>query len=127
MAYRTGIALSYAVRNGAAGCDAAGCGGAARNAGPATKAVDCVATCVGAAGTRMETAYAVTTSPVRHGTEELKASTAKPARRMKTTAAKTASRPPWKPPPMPPMEAAANASMETAAPMKTAPATSRLG
>ena len=58
MAYRTGIAQGYVVRHGAAGCD-----GAARNAGPATIAVD-VATCVGAGGTGLEAARAVTASPL---------------------------------------------------------------
>src|SRR6516225_3396485 len=72
MAYRTGIAQGYAVRDRAAGCN-----GAARNTGPTTIAVARVATGVGVGGAGLEAAYAVTASAARHGVEGMKTSTTK--------------------------------------------------
>jgi hypothetical protein len=112
MAYHTGIAQGYAVRDGAAACD-----GALRNARSTMIAVSRVATGVGVGGAGLEASCAVTASHVRRGVEGVKASATK------TTCKATA-----------PMETAAPASMETATTMKAtttmeaaAPATARFG
>src|SRR5216683_3494092 len=87
MAYRTGVALHHAVRDGAVACDEA-----VRNAGPTVIAVARVATGVGVGGTGLEAAYAVAASPARHGVEGMRASTTKTTSGMKASAAvKTAS------------------------------------
>src|SRR5260370_16993307 len=80
MAYRTGVALHHAVRDGAVACDEA-----VRNAGPTMIAVARVATGVGVGGTGLEAAYAVAASPARHGVEGMKASTTKTTTRIKAT------------------------------------------
>ena len=121
MAYRTGVALHHAVRDGAVACDEA-----VRNAGPTMIAVARVATGVGVGGTGLEAAYAVAASPARHGVEGMKASTTKTTSGMKATAAvKTASGMKASAT----METATHAAMEAAAPatMEAAPATARLG
>jgi hypothetical protein len=86
MAYRTGIAQGYAVRDGTAGCD-----GAARNAGPTTIAVAGVATGVGMGRTGLEAAYAVTACAARRGVDGMKAAATKTASGMKAATMKTAS------------------------------------
>jgi hypothetical protein len=84
MAYRTGIAQGCAVRDGAVACDEA-----VRNAGPTMIAVARIATGVGAGGTGLEAARAVTASPARRGVEGMKAAATKTASGMKATAATT--------------------------------------
>jgi ribonuclease E len=104
MAYRTGVALHHAARDGAVSCDEV-----VRNARQTMMAVDGVATCVGASGAGLEAAYSVTASPTRHGVEGVKASTTKTASGMKATATvetTTAAT----------VETAAAATVETAAP-----------
>jgi hypothetical protein len=114
MAYRTGIALGYAVRDGAAGCDRT-----ARNTGPTMIAVAGVATGVGVGGAGLEGAYAVTASRAWRGVEGMKASTTKSTGRMKSAATTKASSGMKA---TPTMETAASA-VKTAAPaMKTTPA-----
>ena len=108
MAYRTGIAQGYAVRDGAAACD-----GAARNARPTMIIVARVAPGVGVYGA----GSAVTTSRVRRGVEGVKASTAKTSSRMKARASTETAAPAT-------METAATATMETAAPATLETATS---
>ena len=97
MAYRTGIAQCYAVRDGAIACDEA-----VRNGGLTMIAVARVTTGVGAGGMGLEAAHAITASPARRGVEGMKAPTAKTSSGMK-----------------------ARARMETAAPttVETAPTT----
>jgi hypothetical protein len=81
MAYRIGIAQGCAVRNGVVACDEA-----VRNAGPTMIAVARIATGVGAGGTGLEAARAVTASPARRGVEGMKAAATKTACGMKATA-----------------------------------------
>src|SRR5216684_4474895 len=111
MAYRTGVALHHAVRDGAVACDEA-----VRNAGPTVIAVARVATGVGVGGTGLEAAYAVAASPARHGVEGMRASTTKTTSGMKASATMGT-------PTHAAMEAAAPATMEAA----PAPAPARLG
>jgi hypothetical protein len=103
MAYRTGVALHHAVRDGAVACDEA-----MRNAGATMIAVARIATGVGAGGMGLEAARAVTASPVRRGVESMKAAATKTACGMKATAT---------------VETAAPATVETAAPATVETAT----
>ena len=114
MAYRTGVALHHAVRDGAVACDEA-----VRNAGRTMMAVARIATGVGAGGMGLEAAHVVTASPARRGVEGMKAAATKSASGMKATAAvKTASG----------MKASATMETATHAAMEAAaPATARLG
>jgi hypothetical protein len=112
MAYRTGVALHHAARDGAVSCDEA-----VRNARQTMMAVDGVTTCVGVGGAGLEAARAVTASPARHGVEGMKASATKAASGMKAPAAvetTTAAT----------VETTATATVETATP---AAAMARLG
>jgi hypothetical protein len=68
MAYRTGVALHHAVRDGTVACD-----GALRNAGPDMIAGGCAAT--GEAGMGLEAASAVIASAARRSVEGMNAST----------------------------------------------------
>src|SRR6516225_7986144 len=88
MAYRTGIAQGYAVRDGAAACDEA-----VRNGGlTMIAAVARVATGVGAGGMGLEAAHAITASPAWRGGEGAQAPTTKTTSGMKAAATmKTAS------------------------------------
>jgi len=81
MAYRTGVALHHAVRDGAVACDEA-----VRNAGPTMIAVARIATSGDAGGMGLEAASAVTASPARRGVEGMKAAATKTASGMKATA-----------------------------------------
>src|SRR6266481_2999872 len=81
MAYRTGVALHHAVRDGAVACDEA-----MRNAGATMIAVARIATGVAAGGMGLEAASAVTASPARRGVEGMKAAATKTASGMKATA-----------------------------------------
>jgi hypothetical protein len=120
MAYRTGVALHHAARDGAVSCDEV-----VRNARQTMMAVDGVATCVGASGAGLEAAYSVTASPTRHGVEGVKASTTKTASGMKATAAvETTTAATVETTTAATVETAAPAAMETAAP---AAAMARLG
>jgi hypothetical protein len=111
MAYRTGVALHHAVRDGTVACD-----GALRNAGPAMIAGGCVAT--GEAGMGLEAASAVIASAARRSVEGMNASTTtKTTSGMKAAAMETAAAT---------MEATAPATVEATAPATveaTAPAT----
>ena len=110
MAYRTGVALHHAVRDGAVASDEP-----MRNAGPSMIAVACIATGVGSGGTGLEAARAVTASPAWRGAEGMKAAATKTASGMEASAT---------------MKTATPAATEAAAPttMKTAAsATARLG
>jgi hypothetical protein len=86
MAYRTGIAQGYAVRDGAVACDEA-----VRNAGPTMIAVGRVATGEGVGGVGLEATYAVTTSAARRGVQGMNAPTTKTTSGMKAATMKTAS------------------------------------
>jgi hypothetical protein len=112
MAYRTGVALHHAVRDGAVACDEA-----VRNAGPTMIAVARIATGVGAGGMGLEAARAVTASPARRGVEGMKAAATKTASGMKATATVETT-------PAATVEAAATATVETAtsATVETTPA-----
>ena len=81
MAYRTGVALHHAVRDGAVACDEA-----VRNAGATMIAVARIATSGDAGGMGLEAASAVTASPARRGVEGMKAAATKTASGMKATA-----------------------------------------
>jgi hypothetical protein len=96
MAYRTGVALHHAVRDGAVACDEA-----MRNAGATMIAVARIATGVAAGGMGLEAARAVTASPARRGVEGMKAAATKTASGMKATTTAT-------------VETAAPATVETA-------------
>src|SRR6516162_8668549 len=86
MAYRTGIAQGYAVRDGAAACDEA-----VRNGGlTMIAAVARVATGVGAGGMGLEAAHAITASPAWRGVEGMKAPTTKTTTSATVEAAATA-------------------------------------
>src|SRR6516225_8024124 len=122
MAYRTGIAQGYAVRDGAAACDEA-----VRNGGlTMIAAVARVATGVGAGGMGLEAAHAITASPARRGVEGMKAPTTKTTSGMKAAATmKTASGTKATA-----VETATSATVETAATAAmgdAAPATARAG
>jgi len=122
MAYRTGIAQGYAVRDGAAACDEA-----VRNGGlTMIAAVARVATGVGVCGARLEAWSAVTTSRVRRGVEGMKAPTTKTSSGMKARARmETASGTKATA-----VETATSATVETAATAAmgaAAPATARAG
>jgi len=104
MAYRTGVALHHAVRDGAVACDEA-----VRNAGPTMIAVARIATSGDAGGMGLEAASAVTASPARRGVEGMKAAATKTASGTKATAT---------------VETTTPATVETAAP---AAAMARLG
>ena len=121
MAYRTGIAQGCAVRDGAAACDEA-----VRNAGPTMIAVARVATGVGAGGTGLEAARAVTASPARRGVEGMKAAATKTASGTKATATVETTTPATVETATPAtVETATTATVETTAP--AAAATARLG
>jgi hypothetical protein len=100
MPYRIGVALCYAVREGAVACHEA-----MRNARPTMIAGADAATSVGMGGMGLEAVYAVAVSPARPGVEGMKAATTKTTSGMKATAT---------------METAATATVETAATMETA-------
>jgi len=123
MAYRTGVALHHAVRDGAVACDEA-----MRNAGPTMIAVARIATGVGVGGTGLEAAHAAS-SPARRGMEGMKAAAVKTASGMKASATvETAAA--MEAATSTTMEAATSTTMEAAAPttMETAAsATARLG
>jgi hypothetical protein len=104
MAYRTGVALHHAVRDGAVACDEA-----VRNAGPTMIAVARIATSGDAGGMGLEAASAVTASPARRGVEGMKAAATKTASGMKATATVETTTSAT-------VEAAATAAMETTAP-----------
>jgi hypothetical protein len=112
MAYRTGVALHHAVRDGAVACDEA-----VRNAGPTMIAVVRIATSGDAGGMGLEAASAVTASPARRGVEGMKAAATKTASGMKATATVETT-------PAATVEAAATATVETAtsATVETTPA-----
>jgi hypothetical protein len=111
MAYRTGVALHRAVRDGAVACDEV-----MRNAGPAMIAVARIATGVAAGGMGLEAAHAVTASAARRGVEAMNAAALKAASGMKATAAvKTASG----------MKASATVETAAATPDAAAPTTMR--
>jgi hypothetical protein len=81
MPYRIGVALCYAVREGAVACDEA-----MRNARPTMIAGADAATSVGMGGMGLEAVYAVAVSPARPGVEGMKAATTKTTSGMKATA-----------------------------------------
>jgi hypothetical protein len=122
MPYRIGIALCYAVREGAVARDEA-----MRNARPDA------ATSVGMGGMGLEAVYAVAVSPARPGVEGMKAATTKTTSGMKataavetaaTTTAETAATTTAETAATTTAETAATTAVETAA--TTAPATARL-
>ena len=121
MAYRTGIAQGYAVRDGAAACDEA-----VRNGGLTMIAVVRVATSVGVGRMGLEAAHAVAASSARRGVEGMKAATTKTTSGMKAAATiKTASGTKATA-----VETATSATVETAATAAmgaAAPATARAG
>ena len=117
MAYRTGVALHHAVRDGAVACDEA-----VRNAGPTMIAVVRIATSGDAGGMGLEAASAVTASPARRGVEGMKAAATKTASGMKATATTMKTATGTKATAT--VETATTATVETAAP---AAAMARLG
>jgi hypothetical protein len=120
MPYRIGVALRYAIRDGAVACDEA-----VRNARPTMIAGARAATAVGMGGMGLEAVYAVAVSPARPGVEGMKAATTKTTSGMKATAAvETAATTTAETAATTTAETAATTAVETAA--TTAPATARL-